>query len=240
MASILYKNDLLAKMISKFVEAAKSISNHSFAIGRCGTMILDVTSCMPEDAPNKAAISPEYSLEKEMPGLKDRFFYLTAHRCSIDQFCRTPMDYGTIIRITPDCKGFEAIADNLVKFPKELPMLLSAYSYVTDTRINSLCFIHSYPMEVEIAMRKLGYDTDKFLKLAESICPDQIWTFKDRLSVIENTQEGFHEKLPQALCGKTNVFVPSHGLYTFGIDPLAAFDKVAAINFSATFINRIL
>ncbi len=239
MASILYKNDLLAKMISKFVEAAKSINAAGFTFGRCGSMILDVTSCMPEGANTKSAISPEYALKKEMPGLKDRFFYVTSYHCSFEQFSRTPMDYGAIIRITRSCNGYEAIADNLIKFPKELDTFLSAYSIINDARMNSLCFIHSYPMELELAMRKLNGDSNKFLDLAEDFSPDQVWTFKDKFRIINNSEKDFENKISEALCGKNNVFVPKHGLYTFGIDPLAAADKIAAINLAAKFINRL-
>ncbi|MBQ5452259.1 MAG: hypothetical protein IIU03_02770 [Bacteroidales bacterium] len=239
MASILYKNDLLAKMISKFVEAAKSINALGFSLGRCGSMILDVTSFMPEGSNTKSAISPEYALKKEMPGLKDRFFYVTSYHCSFEQFARTPMDYGAIIRITRSCNGYEAIADHLVKFPKELDIFLSAYSFINDARMNSLCFIHSYPMELELAMRKLNGAADKFLDLAEDFSPDQTWTFKDKFRVVSSTESDFENKISEALCGKNNVFVPKHGLYTFGIDPTAAADKTAAINLAAKFINRL-
>ena len=239
MASILYKNELLAKMISKFVDAAKSINTAGFTIGRCGSMILDVTSCMPEGANTKSSISPEYPLKKEMPGLKDRFFYVTSHHCSFEQFSRTPMDYGSIIRITRSCNGYEAIADNLVKFPKELDTFFSAYNFITDARMNSLCFVHSYPTDLDFAMRKINLDANKFLDLAEDYIPDQVWTFKDKLKVVNSSEKDFENRIAEALSGKNNVFVPKHGLYTFGIDPLAAADKIAAINLAAKFINRL-
>lgn len=105
--------------------------------------------------------------------------------------------------------------------------------------MNSLCFIHSYPMELELAMRRLDFDAEKFLSAAESFSPDQVWTYKDRLTVIDKSEENFEEKISHALCGKTNVFVPKYGLYTFGIDSLAASDKIHAINLAAKYINRV-
>jgi hypothetical protein len=239
MVSILYKNDLLAKKVSRVVDAARCISSHGLTLGRAGALFMDVTELMTEDAQRKVAISPEYSLEEVLSGLKGRYFYTTALKCSIEQYTKTPMDFSCIIRINDNCNAFEIIADNLIKFPIELSPVLKAYNLLTDPKFSSACFIHSYPPELESAMRKIGYDTKRFLNMAADFSPDQTWTFKNSFAVIE--QEGnsdFEAMLSQALGKKTNVYIPRHGLYTFGIDSIAASDKALIINHFATLINR--
>ncbi len=241
MTSILYKNEHLAKEISKFVDAARNISVNHFAEGRCGAMFLDVTPFMPKESVDKVAISPEYQIGKTMKNLKNRYFYTTASKCSLEQYSRTPMDYSSIIRITENCEAYEAIADNLVKFPEDLTLALHAYNQHTDPKLHSICLIHTYPMDLTIAMKKIGNDTQRFIEFGAEFSPDQIWTFKKGFVTIEKDHNpNFLQDVSAALANKTNVFVPRHGLYTFGVDPLAASDKICAINHIAKVINKIL
>ena len=239
MVSILYKNDLLAKRVSRFVDAARCISSNDLTLGRCGSMFLDVTPLMNEDAQRRAAISPEYPLGEVLPGLKGRYFYTTALKCSIEQYTKTPMEFSSIIRINENCDAFEVIADCLVKFPQELVSVLKAYNTLKDPKFDSACFIHCYPPELESAMRKIGYDTKRFLNMAADFSPDQMWTFKNSFAVLEkDSNDKFDVMLAEMLGEKTNIYVPKHGLYTFGIDSTAAADKALVINHFAKIINR--
>lgn len=241
MTSILYKNNHLAKLISKFVDAARDISTNRYAEGRCGSMILDVTSFMPKDSADKVAISPEYPIGETMPNLKHRYFYTTAAKCSLEQYSRTPMEYSSIIRITESCDAYEAIADNLVKFPDDLTLALHAYNMHTDPKLQSICLIHTYPLDLTITMMKLGNDTKKFIELGQELSPDQVWTFKKGfISIPKDGNPEFMQQVSEALSNKINVFVPKHGLFTFGVDPLAASDKICALNHIAKLINKTM
>lgn len=240
MASILYKNEKLAKLVSRFVDSARAIAANQLAIGRCGSMFMDVTSCMPPEAADRAAISPEYEIGEELKGLKGKFLYATAAKCSLEYFARVPMELSSIIRISPSCKSYEVIADNLVKFSDDLEIALRFFGDCQSSPDHSMSLFHAYPSELEVAMRKLGNSSEKFLQLALELSPDQAWTFKKGFVTIENDgSQEFVRQISSALSAKNNVFVPRHGLYTFGIDPLAASDKIFAINYIATMINRI-
>lgn len=237
MASILYKNDLLARRLAMCVDSARSLASNHWAEGRCGSISLNVSSLFPDKISEYRSISAEYGIGQEFSRLNNSMVFITANHISMADFVRTPMDCGSIVRILESGDRYDFIADKSIKISSEFIIHLSAYNKF-NTQINPpLAIVHAYPLKIELAMRKLGFDVAKFMEFVQDISPDQMWTFKKGLALVEYGTPEYMENVATALAERKLVIVPRHGIFSFGLDPIAAVDKIAAVNYFASFLQ---
>lgn len=238
MASILYKCDKLAKHIGLGVESARSIVQNHWAEGRCGSISMNVTESMPDDFMDKMSIGPESEIGDTVKGLARNAFFITAHHISFSEFVRTPMETGSLLRILDGGSKYDIIADKVVKISSEFSIHLKAYEKFSSQKNPPTAIIHAYPMRMELVLRKLNYDTQLFMEKASEISPDQVWTFKKGIGIVEHNDENYAEKVANVLSERKLCFVPRHGIFSFGQDPLGASDKIAAANYLALLISE--
>ncbi|MCR5455094.1 MAG: class II aldolase/adducin family protein [Bacteroidales bacterium] len=236
MASILYKNDSLARKLGMGVDSARSLAANHWAEGRCGSISLNVTSSFDGNISDWRSISGEYEIGQAFPKVQNNMIFITANHISMAEFVRTPMDCGSIVRLLEGGSKYDIIADNVIKISSEFIIHLNAYNRFNTQKNPPLAIVHAYPMKLEIAMRKLNFDVALFMEKAHDFSPDQVWTFKKGVEVVEYGTPEYYDNVAKALADRKLVFVPHHGIFSFGLDPIAAVDKIAAINYLAGFM----
>ena len=236
MASILYKNDLLARRLGMCVDSARSLAVNHWAEGRCGSISLNVSGLMTGKISEYRSISAEYNIGQEFERLKDNAIFITANHISMAEFVRTPMDCGSIVRILEGGDRYDFIADKTVKISSEFLIHLSAFNKFNTQQNPPLAIVHAYPMKVEVAMMKLNFDSERFMEIAHDFSPDQVWTFKKGIKTIQYGTPTYADDVATALSERKLVIVPRHGIFSFGLDPIAAVDKIAAVNYLASFM----
>lgn len=236
MASILYKNDVLARKLAMSVDSARNLSINHWAEGRCGSISLNVSSSFNNDIHDFRSLSAEYDIGQKFDNIANNMIFITANHISMAEFVRTPMDCGSIVRILENGNKYDIIADKTVKISSEFIIHLNAYNQFNTQKNPPLAIVHAYPMKIELAMRKLGYDVAQFMEKAHDISPDQVWTFKKGIALVEYGTEEYNINVANALAEHKLVIVPRHGIFSFGLDPIAAVDKIAAVNYFASLI----
>ena len=236
MASILYKNDSLARKLGMAVDSARSLAVNHWAEGRCGSISLNVTSSFPGNINDWRSISGEYDIGQTFPRVQDNMIFITANHISMADFVRTPMDCGSIVRLLENGGRYDFIADKVVKISSEFLIHLNAYNLFNTQNNPPLAIVHAYPMKIEVAMRKVGFNSAKFMEMAHDFSPDQVWTFKKGIETVEYDSPDYANNVATALSERKLVIVPRHGIFSFGLDPIAAVDKIAAVNYFASFM----
>ena len=236
MASILYKNDSLARKLGMAVDSARSLAVNHWAEGRCGSISLNVTASFPGNINDWRSISGEYDIGQTVPKVQDNMIFITANHISMADFVRTPMDSGSIVRLLENGGRYDFIADKVVKISSEFLIHLNAYNLFNTQKNPPLAIVHAYPMKIEVAMRKVGFNSAKFMEMAHDFSPDQVWTFKKGIETVEYNAPDYADNVAKALSERKLVIVPRHGIFSFGLDPIAAVDKIAAVNYFASFM----
>ncbi len=231
MKSILYRNDGLAKMITRVGEAAAIVSRNFWAEGRCGCFSADVTEFMPEDASDMISISPEYPIGRSVPHLKGRYFFCSGKLASMRDFARYPMEHGSIVRLNDDCTSFEAVADKFVRCSEEFSAHLAAYEKFAEKSVSAVSIAHVYPLESELALKIFDGDVEKLLETAKSLAPEHFRIFKKGLKKLvfsDFSDEDFVNGLSSELSGGDIAILPSRGVVSYGREPASAVDKISA------------
>ncbi len=227
---------MLARRLAMSVDSARSLSVNHWAEGRTGSISLNVSNLFTEEISEYRSISAEYNIGQTFENMKNNMVFITANHISMAEFVRTPMDCGSIVRILEGGDRYDFIADKPVKITSEFIIHLSAYNKFNKQQNPPSSVVHAYPMKIEFAMRKLNFEVDKFMEIVRDISPDQMWTFKKGLSVVEYGTDTYADDVSTALAERKLVIVPRHGIFSFGLDPIAAVDKIAAVNYFASFM----
>lgn len=236
MASILYKNDSLARKVGLCVDSARSLVSNNWAEGRCGFISFNVTSSFADANSEFSPVSDEFSIGKEFPNVQDNMIFVTANHISMSEFVRTPMDCGCIVRLLEGGSKYDIVADKNMKISSEFLIYLKAYNFFNTQKNPPLSVVHAYPMTFEMAMRKLNYDAGLYMEKVTEMSPDQIWTFKKGIEVVSYDDPDYADNVAKVLAERKLAFVPGHGIFSFGLDPIAAVDKIGAVNYLAGFM----
>lgn len=242
MKSILFRNDGLAKMITRVGEAAAIVSRNMWAEGRCGCFSADVTEFMPEDAADMISISPEYSIGKTVEHLKGRYYFCSGKLASMRDFSRYPMEHGSIVRINDACNGFEAVADKFVRCSEEFAAHLSAYEKFAEKSVSAVSIAHVYPLETEIALKIYNGDVARLLEDAKKLAPEHFRIFKKGIGLLETSDlsgEDFVNNLAQQLSSGDITLLPSRGVISYGREPASSVDKISAFVHVCKLLIRI-
>ncbi len=150
---------------------------------------------------------------------------------------RFPMENGSVIRITEDCRGYEIVADNPVLPTSELPSHLSVHNDLISKGSLFKASLHTHPIELvamshnpeflkkDVATRLLW----SMIPETKAFCPKGLGSTPYQLP----GSVALAQATIDALSDYDVVMWEKHGVFAVDKDIMAAFDQVDVLNKSA-------
>ncbi len=244
MRSILdYK--ILADEIYKASEVAGYLWEKGWAERNGGNITINVTDYISPAIAELEPIIEPLPIGAHLPALKGQYFFGKGTLKRMRDLARLPMDNGSLIRISDDCKHYEIIADNPIMPTSELLSHLSIHNYLIENKTGYKAVLHTHPTEL-ISMShnpvflKKGVLTDLLWRMipeARLFCPRGLgivpYETPGSTELANATLEQFKEY--------DVVIWEKHGVCCVGRDILDAFDTVDTLTKSAQiYLNSIV
>jgi rhamnulose-1-phosphate aldolase len=173
-----------------------------------------------------------------LPHLKDCWFYCKGTGKRMRDLARDPMGNGSIIRILPDCKSYEIVADNPVMPTSELPSHLAVHDYLLAKGSPYRASLHTHPIEL-VALTHSRYWMEKdtatrmlwsMIPETKAFCPRGLgivpYMLPSSVELAEATIRTIDEDYDVVMWEK-------HGVFAVDVDIMDAFDQVDVLNKAA-------
>lgn len=148
MTSILENRPALAAEVEKVAETAGYLWQKGWAERNGGNITVNITEHVDEAMKIIPAISEPVAIGLTLPNLKGCWFFCKGTQKRMRDLARSPMDNGSIIRITDDCAHYEIVADNPVMPTSELPSHLAVHNYLIGKGSCYKASLHTHPIEL--------------------------------------------------------------------------------------------
>lgn len=235
--SILKYRPELKKKIYEVAEVAGYLWQKGWAERNGGNITVNITEHVDDELRSLPAIGTPVAIGLTLPRLKGCWFYCKGTNRRMRDLASSPMDNGSVIRITDDCAHYEIVADKPVQPTSELPSHLAVHNDFVERGVDYKASVHTHPIEL-VAMSHTG----KFLKkdvlstLLWSMIPETKAFCPRGLGIVPYQLPGSLE-LAEATIGQLQdydvVMWEKHGVFAVGTDVMEAFDQIDVLNKSA-------
>lgn len=237
MTSILEGRPALKNEVDKVAEVAGYLWQKGWAERNGGNITVNITEHVDDAMRALPAIAEPVELAQPFSHLRGCYFFCKGTQRRMRDLARWPMDNGSIIRITDDCRHYEIIADKPVKPTSELTSHLMVHDHLLAIGSPYRASLHTHPIEL-VAMthveRFLGKDV--LTKLLWSMIPETKAFCPRGLAIIPYhmpSSTRLAEATLQALDDYDVAMWEKHGVFAIDTDIMAAFDQVDVLNKSA-------
>ncbi|MCC8186090.1 MAG: rhamnulose-1-phosphate aldolase [Bacteroides sp.] len=237
MKSILENRPELARQVADVAEVAGYLWQKGWAERNGGNMTINITDAVDAEIRALPAISGRIPIGKELPHLKDRYFFCKGTNKRMRDLARWPMDNGAVIRICDDCVSYEIVADHPVKPTSELPAHLSMHNYLIGKGSSYKAAIHTHPIDLVAMTHHAPFlEKDVLTRLLWSMIPETR-AFCPRGLGIVRYQLPSSIELADATIDQLEeydvVMWEKHGVCAVGEDIMEAFDMIDTLSKSA-------
>lgn len=238
MSSILDGRPVLADEVSAVAETAGYLWQKGWAERNGGNITVNITENVDDAMRGMPAITEPIPIGITLPNLGGCWFYCKGTNRRMRDLARSPMDNGSIIRITSDCAHYEIVADAIVRPTSELPSHLAVHNYLIGKGSTYKASLHTHPIEL-VAMSHNA----EFLK--KDVLTDLLWSmipetkaFCPRgLGIVPYMLPGSNELAEATIAALADdydvVLWEKHGVFAVGPDIMEAFDMVDTLTKSA-------
>lgn len=238
MSSILQHREALRVAIDKVAEVAGYLWQKGWAERNGGNITVNVTEYVDDEMRALKAISGPMQIGTHLPHLKDCWFYCKGTGKRMRDLAQDPMGNGSIIRILPDCKSYEIVADNPVMPTSELPSHLAVHDYLLAKGSPYRASLHTHPIEL-VALTHSRYWMEKdtatrmlwsMIPETKAFCPRGLgivpYMLPSSVELAEATIRTIDEDYDVVMWEK-------HGVFAVDVDIMDAFDQVDVLNKAA-------
>lgn len=238
MTSILENRPALAAEVEKVAETAGYLWQKGWAERNGGNITINITEHVDDAMKELPAISEPLAIGFTLPNLKGRWFFCKGTQKRMRDLASSPMENGSIIRITDDCAHYEIVADSPIKPTSELPSHLSVHNYLIGKGSNYKASLHTHPIEL-IAMSHNSefLKKDVLTKLLWSMIPETKAFAPRGLGIVPYMMPSSNELAEETIRSIDDnydvVMWEKHGVFAVEEDIMKAFDQVDVLNKSA-------
>lgn len=236
--SILDNRTGLSAAVWQVAETAGYLWEKGWAERNGGNITVNITEYADEEMKMMPAISDILPIGTTLPNLKGCWFYCKGTQKRMRDLARSPMDNGSIIRITEDCAHYEIIADKPVKPTSELPSHLSIHDYLIGKGSPYKASLHTHPIElVALTHSKRFMEKDVATRILWSMIPETKAFCPRGLGMVPYMLPGsveLGEATIKAIDDDYDVVMwEKHGVFAVDTDIMSAFDQVDVLNKAA-------
>lgn len=223
--------------LSQIAEVAGYLWEKGWAERNGGNISVNVTDLMNETEKNLPGILPITFLEETMSALAGHIFYVTGTGKRMRYVAQSPLSNGSIIRITPDGKGYEIIAEQPIAPTSELPSHLLMHHYLRSQGKNNKVVLHTHPTNViALSHCKPFLDSNTITRMLWAMIPECRVIVPRGLGIVPYKLPGTidlaHETIKQ-LERHDVVLWEKHGILAVGEDLIECFDSIDTLSKAA-------
>ena len=231
------ENEKLTAEIGRIAETAGYLWERGWAEYNGGNISVNLTDITGEKEKTARAIAPAVELPQAMESLKGNIFYVTGTGKRMRYVSRSPMENGSLIRISPDGTYYEIIAEQPVKPTSELPSHLSMHNYLRSIGRESKVVLHTHPTELVALTHCTPYlNSAAITRMLWSMIPECRIIVPRGLGIVPYEIPGTMD-LARATIKRLErhdvVFWEKHGILATESDVIDCFDVIDTLNKSA-------
>jgi len=236
--SILDNRPALRAEIDKVAEVAGYLWQKGWAERNGGNITVNVTEYVDEEMRALPAICAPVPIGKHLPRLEGCWFYCKGTGKRMRDLARDPMGNGSVIRILPDCRSYEIVADKPVKPTSELPSHLAVHDYLLAKGSPYRASLHTHPIElVALTHSRKWLEKDaathmlwSMIPETKAFCPRGLgmvpYMLPSSVELADATIRTIDEDYDVVMWEK-------HGVFAVDVDVMDAFDQVDVLNKAA-------
>ena len=139
--------DSLRQELDNIAEVAGYLWQKGWAERNAGNISVNVTEMVDASARELPAIAT-YQLPRELPELAGDFFYVTGTGRRMRDVAKAPLCQGAIVRIAPDGRSYDIVADSDIKPTSELPSHLCIHRSFKQKGNGYRIVLHTHPTDL--------------------------------------------------------------------------------------------
>ncbi len=231
------QNSRLMAEIGRIAEVAGYLWTNGWAERNGGNISVNVTELLTEEEKQLPALAPATPLEEAMTALCGHVFYVTGTGKRMRYVAQDPFANGSLIRIAPDGKSYEIIAEQPVKPTSELPSHLLMHNYVRSLGRDNKVVLHTHPTElIGLTHCKPFLDSAVITKMLWSMIPECRIIVPKGVGIVPYEIPGTMD-LARATIKQLEhhdvVFWEKHGILAVGEDLIECFDAIDTLSKSS-------
>lgn len=234
---MLTNNSGLMAEIGRIAEVAGYLWEKGWAERNGGNISVNLTTLMSEEEKKLPAIVAGVPLHDCMDMLGGDHFYVTGTGKRMRYVAKEPFANGSIIRIAPDGKSYDIVAEQNVQPTSELPSHLLMHNYLRKEGRNNKVVLHTHPSDlIGMTHCKPFLDSEKLTRTLWSMIPECRIVVPRGIGIVPyqapGTIELAHETI-RLLARHDVVFWEKHGILAVGEDLIDCFDAIDTLSKSA-------
>lgn len=234
---IIRKNEKLMAEIGRIAEVAGYLWTKGWAERNGGNISVNLTALMSDEEKALPAISTPIALEEAVTALAGNLFYVTGTGKRMRYVAQDPFANGSIIRISPDGKHYEIIAEQPIRPTSELPSHLLMHNYLRSLGRDNKVVLHTHPTDlIGMTHNPKFLDSDVITHTLWSMIPECRVIVPRGIGIVPYEIPGTLD-LARATIKQLDkhdvVFWEKHGILAVGEDLIECFDAVDTLSKSA-------
>lgn len=236
--SILDNRPLLASEIERIAEVAGYLWQKGWAERNGGNIVVNITDNVDDGIRRMSPISQPIAIGTTLPQLKGCYFFCKGTQRRMRDLSRSPMENGSVIKITDDCAHYEIIGDMAVIPTSEVPSHLSVHNYLIEKGSPYKASVHTHPIElVAMSHNPEFLRKDVLTRLLWSMIPETKAFAPRGLGIVPYmlpSSVDLANATIKAIDDDYDVVMwEKHGVFAVEKDAMSAFDQIDVLNKSA-------
>jgi len=230
-------NEELINELDKIAEVADFLWQRGWAEANGGNISVNLTHLIDNSVQEFTTPEITIKLSEPLPGLAGNLFYVTGAGKRMRDVAKSPLDFGSLIRITDDGQRFEVVSENGVKPTSELPSHLMIQNFLRRRGIQHGVVLHTHPTELIALTHCPPFDdAAKLSRILWSMIPETIVLVPRGLGIVPYILTGTPQLAIQTIRHLENhdvVMWEKHGTLAVGDDIGHCFDLIDTLTKSA-------
>lgn len=233
---LLTMTEALQQELDNVAEVAGYLWQKGWAERNAGNISINVTDFIIDEDKKKEALA-SYDLPRPLLELANEIFYVTGTGRRMRDVAKNPLKQGSVVRIAPDGKSYDILAEENIKPTSELPSHLCIHRSFKQKNNGNRLVLHTHPTDL-LAMTHIEElnDSEKLTKVLWAMHPETFIVVPRGVGVVPYEVPGSLDLADQTLKELDNhdfVAWEKHGFLGVGKDLLETFDLIDTLSKSA-------
>jgi rhamnulose-1-phosphate aldolase len=223
--------------LNAIAEVAGYLWQRNWAEANGGNISVNLTHILPGGASENTDQGYPTLLPDTYPELAGHLFYITGTGQRMRDVAKSPLDYGALIRVSPDGKWIGTVSEKPVKPTSELPSHLSIHQFLKQSGSPKTAILHTHPTEL-IALTHCApfLDPKHLTRMLWSMIPETRVLVPNGVGIVPYVLTGTAAMAAatiQQLETHDVVLWEKHGALALGDDLMQCYDLIDTLTKSA-------
>lgn len=224
-------------IINQCAEVAGYLWQKGWAERNGGNLVVNLYDSVDESLQQLPPLSAPIAIGVEVPHLSGYYFYCKGANKRMRNLARSPMDNGSIVRVTADGLHYEIVACKPICPTSEITAHLALHNHLVASGSSHRATLHTHPTEiVALSHRDELLEGDRLTQTLWSMIPEARLFCTRGIGIVPYCEPGSVALAEETLAQLSNhdlVLWEKHGVIAVGTDIIEAFDTIDVMNKAA-------